>query len=64
MERRKLEEHLREYGRELLRNGKKHDVWHNPETGATTTIPRHRAVKKSTARGICDDLEVPRPPNL
>jgi hypothetical protein len=64
MDRRKLEEHLREHGCELHRNGAKHDVWRNPVTGATTSIPRHRTVKKNTARGICDDLGVPRPANL
>ncbi len=64
MEKRKLEEHLREHGCELLRHGSKHDYWHNPATGHTTSIPRHRTVKKYTARSVCDDLGVPRPPGL
>jgi mRNA interferase HicA len=64
MEKRKLEEYLREHGCELLRHGAKHDFWHNPVTGDTSSIPRHRTVNKNTARSICDDLGVPRPPNL
>jgi hypothetical protein len=64
MERRKLEEHLREHGCEFHHHGGKHDVWWNPESGAMASIPRHKTVKKPTARSVCDDLGVPRPPNL
>lgn len=64
MDRRKLEEHLREHGCELDHHGGKHDVWVNPATGTKTSIPRHRTVKKSTARSICRDLGVPLPPGL
>ncbi|MDY3559406.1 type II toxin-antitoxin system HicA family toxin [Gemmata sp. JC673] len=64
MDRRELEEHLRDHNCELLRHGSKHDVWANRETNATTTIPRHRTLRKNTARNICDDLGVPRPGSL
>jgi mRNA interferase HicA len=64
MDRRKLEAHLRSHGCELHHHGGKHDVWWNPETEATASIPRHKTVKKPTARAICRDLGVPLPPNL
>lgn len=61
MDRRKLEEHLREHGCEFDHHGGSHDVWRNPATGAMTSIPRHKTVKKPTARSICRDLGVPLP---
>ncbi|MCE9565505.1 MAG: type II toxin-antitoxin system HicA family toxin [Planctomycetes bacterium] len=64
MERRKLEAHLREHGCELHHNGGKHDVWWNPENEAIVSMPRHRTVKKPTARGICRDLDIPLPDGL
>jgi hypothetical protein len=64
MDRRKLEEHLRDHDCEFHHHGGKHDVWWNPATGDMASIPRHRTLKKGTARGICRDLQVPLPPEL
>jgi mRNA interferase HicA len=64
MNRRELEKHLRDHDCELLRHGKKHDVWHNPATEAMSTIPRHRVIRKGTVRSICRALGVPTPPGL
>lgn len=61
MSRRELERHLREHGCEFHHHGAKHDVWWNPESGGMTSVPRHRTVKKTTAKGICRALEVPLP---
>ncbi|MBY0512536.1 MAG: type II toxin-antitoxin system HicA family toxin [Gemmataceae bacterium] len=64
MNRRELEEYLRGLGCELLRHGKKHDVWWNPATEAQATIPRHRTLRKPTAKAICRELGVPPPDGL
>ncbi|MBX9623912.1 MAG: type II toxin-antitoxin system HicA family toxin [Gemmataceae bacterium] len=64
MSRRQLEEYLRGRGCEFHHHGGKHDVWWNPATESFTSVPRHRAVKKSTVRSICCGLGVPRPPGL
>jgi mRNA interferase HicA len=64
MKRRELERHLRDHGCEFHHSGGKHDVWWNPNTGAMASMPRHRTVKKPTARGICRDLGVPLTPGL
>ncbi|HEV3383994.1 MAG TPA: type II toxin-antitoxin system HicA family toxin [Gemmata sp.] len=64
MERRKLEAHLRRHGCKLHHHGRKHDVWWNPETEAMASIPRHRTLKKHTARGICRELGVLPPDGL
>jgi hypothetical protein len=53
MNRPDLERHLRSHGCELHHHGGKHDVWRNPETEATASIPRHKTIKKPTARAIC-----------
>lgn len=64
MNRRELEEHLREHGCELVRHGAKHDIWTNTATGTTAAVPQHKTVKKSTARGICRELEIELPGGL
>jgi hypothetical protein len=64
VDRRKLEQHLREHGCEFHHHGGKHDVWWNPANEQMTSVPRHRTVKKSTARAICRQLDVPRPDGL
>lgn len=49
---------LKKAGCLLKRHGASHDIWLNPKTGATTTVPRHgsKEIKDKTARGILDDL--------
>ena len=54
-----LEKHLRDHGCALVREGGSHTVWHNPGTGARSTVPRHREIPRSTARAICKQLGVP-----
>jgi predicted RNA binding protein YcfA (HicA-like mRNA interferase family) len=39
----------------------RHTIYRNPANGRCTAVPRHRESKDTTARAICDQLEVPRP---
>jgi len=36
----------------LLRYGAKHDIYHNPSTGKTEPIPRHREINERLAKKI------------
>ncbi|MGH3941527.1 MAG: type II toxin-antitoxin system HicA family toxin [Pseudonocardiaceae bacterium] len=56
----RLERHLRSHGCDLARQGAKHTIWLNQETGKHTSVPRHRQLPVATARAICDQLGVPR----
>jgi predicted RNA binding protein YcfA (HicA-like mRNA interferase family) len=49
---------LKKAGCLLKKHGASHDIWENPETGATTTVPRHgsKEIKEKTARSIFEDL--------
>jgi mRNA interferase HicA len=40
----------------LLRNGAKHDIYHNPSTGKTEPIPRHREINERLAKKILKAL--------
>ncbi|MBV8610100.1 MAG: type II toxin-antitoxin system HicA family toxin [Singulisphaera sp.] len=62
MRRRLLERHLREHGCFSYHHGSNHDIWINPENHAQAPIPRHREVKRGTARDICRQLGVPELP--
>ena len=62
MKRRALLGHLQEQGCVLLREGRSHSVWSNPQTGRKEAIPRHAELKKSLARSICRNLSVAVPP--
>ena len=64
MNRNKLEKHLREHGCTFHHHGAKHDAWVNPANEQMASVPRHRTVKKPTARAICRDLGVPLPAGL
>jgi predicted RNA binding protein YcfA (HicA-like mRNA interferase family) len=61
MKRADLIRHLEHHGCVFLREGAKHTVYKNVATGAATTVPRHREIKDSLARKICDDLRIKRP---
>lgn len=61
MNREKLERHLRQYGCELHHHGGNHDIWWNPANEKQASVPRHRTLKKGTARAICRELDVPIP---
>lgn len=59
MKRRDLLHHLAEQGCELLREGSRHSVFHNPRENTTSTVPRHRELDDFLVRKICRDLRVP-----
>ena len=40
----------------LLRNGAKHDIYHNPQSGATEPVPRHREINERLAQKILKNL--------
>ena len=61
MKKRDLELHLRFNGCVLLRQGARHEIWLNPASGLTSSVPRHNEVKTHTARSICTDLGIPHP---
>jgi mRNA interferase HicA len=59
LKKRDLERHLNANGCRLVRQAANHELWENVESGARTTVPRHREIKTPTARGICRQLSVP-----
>ena len=61
MKRRALLRHLRRHGCELRREGAKHAIYQNPETGKRTSVPRHTEIDNTTARKICEQLKIPPP---
>lgn len=40
----------------LLRNGAKHDIYHNPITGKSEPVPRHREINEVLAKKILKSL--------
>jgi mRNA interferase HicA len=58
MERADLIRHLESHGCYFVREGSRHTVYRNPANGSSTTIPRHREIKKQLARKICLDLGI------
>jgi len=61
MNRGDLIRHLESHGCYLLREGGKHSIYINPANNQTTSIPRHREIKKFLVRKICRDLGIPSP---
>ena len=61
MRRRLLLAHLRDYGCELLREGRRHSIWFNLATNRQTSVPRHTEINEYMARKICRDLGILRP---
>lgn len=53
--------HLTQQGCRLERQGARHEIYVNPANGNRTAVPRHREVKDTTARKICDQLGISRP---
>jgi predicted RNA binding protein YcfA (HicA-like mRNA interferase family) len=43
-------------GAVLLRHGRKHDVYENPQTGAREQVPRHTDIKENLAKSIIKNL--------
>jgi len=61
MKRRELIRHLGRHGCCLLREGARHSVWVNPDTGHKEAVPRHAEVDEFLARKICRALSVADP---
>jgi len=56
VKRRDLISKLESAGCILLRNGAKHDIYHNPRSGKSQPVPRHREVNEMLAKKIIRDL--------
>lgn len=56
MKRRDLVAELERIGCVLLRNGAKHDIYHNPKSGKSEPVPRHREVNELLAKKILKSL--------
>ena len=52
MKRTDLLKSLAEAGCILVRHGGKHDWYHNPATGVSQPVPRHREIKERLANHI------------
>jgi len=48
----------RKHGCRIKRHGSEHDIWINPKTGNTASIPRHKSkeLATGTANSIIKDL--------
>lgn len=53
MKRRDVEQHLRSHGCQFHHHGGLHDVWTNPYTGRSASVPRYDEIKTGLAPGIC-----------
>ena len=56
MKRRDLVSALEKSGCGLLRHGARHDIYHNPQTGRSEPVPRHREINEKLARKILKEL--------
>ena len=56
MKRRDLINKLEELGCNLIRHGSRHDIYHNPSTGHSEPVPRHREVNELLAKKIIKSL--------
>ncbi|MBE5232141.1 MAG: type II toxin-antitoxin system HicA family toxin [Microcystis sp.] len=56
MKRHDLIAQLEQAGCYLIRHGGKHDIYHNPDTGKTEPIPRHREINERLAKKIIKSL--------
>ena len=52
MKRLDLVRKLEECGCVLLRHGGRHDIYHNPKSGRSEPVPRHREINELLARRI------------
>ncbi|MBC8128219.1 MAG: type II toxin-antitoxin system HicA family toxin [Gloeobacteraceae cyanobacterium ES-bin-144] len=59
MKHRDLVNLLSDAGCELLRHGAKHDIYHNPRTGKSQPVPRHKEINELLAKKILKDLSSP-----
>lgn len=61
MKRRDLLRHLEQHGCELDRKGRRHSIYHNPRNKRSVAVPRHREIKETTVRTICEQIGVQKP---
>jgi mRNA interferase HicA len=59
MKRRDLVAALELDGCALLRHGAKHDIFHQPKTGKSEPVPRHREINEFLAKKILKSLAAP-----
>jgi mRNA interferase HicA len=52
----KLLKILEQQGCVLLRHGKRHDIYHNPQSGASEPVPRHADINEQLAKRIIKAL--------
>ncbi len=57
MKRLELVRRLEEMGCVLLRHGGRHDIFHNPRTGYSEPVPRHREINEVLAKRILSRLK-------
>ncbi|QPN71510.1 type II toxin-antitoxin system HicA family toxin [Synechococcus sp. CBW1108] len=58
MKRSDLIRELEQAGCVLLRHGARHDIFHQPQTGRTQPVPRHREINEILAKKIIRDLTI------
>jgi predicted RNA binding protein YcfA (HicA-like mRNA interferase family) len=53
-----LTRYARKRGCRILRHGSEHDIWVNPQTGETASVPRHKSkeIPTGTANTIMKKL--------
>ncbi len=61
MKRSALIRHLTRHDCELVREGGRHSIWTNKQTGDMTAVPRHNEIKEFMAQKICRDLGIDEP---
>jgi mRNA interferase HicA len=59
MKRRVLVKQIEDAGCVLLRRGSRHDIYHNPITGRSEPLPRHREINEILAKRIISRLVEP-----
>lgn len=59
MKRETLLQHLRRFGCYRKREGRRHSLWCNPQTGVVEAIPRHKEIAEGLARKIIHRLSLP-----
>jgi mRNA interferase HicA len=64
MKRHDVEAHLESHGCRFAKEGSRHTVFLNPLNNKTSTVPRHREVKRGLVFKTCRDLDIPPPENL
>lgn len=56
---REVTKKLSKIGFEFYRSGKgNHEIWFNPETKLSTTIPRHKIIKEGTLNAILKQAQI------